>query len=79
VDNDRVWLMAELLYAEALAGQAAGQEWQAGGDLRRAAALFAHLDTTWRPSIDLPSAGERAAEIRALLPSPDPPADAERP
>jgi hypothetical protein len=78
VDNDRVWLMAELLYAEALAARAAGQERQGGGDLRRAAVLFAHLDTPWKPSADLPSAGDRVAEIRALLPSLEPSADPDR-
>jgi hypothetical protein len=67
VDADRVWLMAELLHVEALAARAAGDERQADGDLRRAQALFARLPPEWRPGTDLPRAGERAAELRALL------------
>jgi hypothetical protein len=37
-------LMAELLYVEALAARAAGDEHQARGDLRRALALFGCID-----------------------------------
>ena len=67
VDADRVWLMAELLHVEALAARAAGDEWQADSDLRRALALFARIPAGWRPGTDLPSAGERVAELQALV------------
>jgi hypothetical protein len=66
-DADRVWLMAELLYVEALASRAAGDERQADGDLHRALALLARIAPTWRPGADLPSAGERVAELEQLL------------
>jgi hypothetical protein len=66
-DADRVWLMAELLYVEALASRAAGDERQADGDLHRALALLARIAPSWRPGADLPSAGERVAELEQLL------------
>jgi hypothetical protein len=65
--TDRVWLMAELFYAEALAARAAGAEPQAAGDLRRALVLFGRISPAWRPGTDLASAGERVAEVRGLL------------
>jgi hypothetical protein len=67
VDEERVWLMAELFYAEALAARAAGAEPQAAGDLRRALVLFGRISPAWRPGTDLASAGERVAEVRGLL------------
>jgi len=67
IDADRVWLLAELLHVEALAARAAGDERQADGDLRRALALFARIPPAWRPGTDLPTAGERLAEVRTLL------------
>src|SRR5678815_2509005 len=67
VDADRVWLMAELLYVEALAARDAGDERQADGDLRRALALFGCIDPSWRPDADLASAGERVTELEALV------------
>jgi hypothetical protein len=67
VDQDRVWLMAELLYVEALASRAAGDDQQADSDLHRALALMARIPTSWRPGADLPSAGERVAELEQQL------------
>lgn len=67
VDADRVWLMAELLYVEAIAARAAGDERQAGSDLQRALALFSRISPSWRPGADLPCAGERVAELQGLL------------
>jgi hypothetical protein len=67
VDEDRVWLMAELLYVEALAARASGDDQQAAADGRRALALFARISPTWKPGTDLTSAGERVAELQVLL------------
>jgi hypothetical protein len=69
VDEDRVWLMAELLYVEALAARAAGDDRQADADLQRALALFSRISPSWRPGADLTTAGERVAELRGLLDS----------
>jgi hypothetical protein len=35
--------------------------------LTRALAIFGRLPAAWRPHDELPSAGQRAAEIRQLL------------
>ncbi len=67
VDADRVWLMAELLYVEAIAARAAGDERQAASDLQRALALFSRISPSWRPGADLTSAGERVAELHGLM------------
>ena len=67
VDEDRVWLMAELLYVEGLASRGEGNEAQADGDLRRALALFARIPPSWRPGDDAPTAAERVAELQGLL------------
>jgi hypothetical protein len=67
VNADRVWLMAELLYVEALNARAEGDERQADGDCRRALALFTRIASDWRPGSDAPSAGERVAELQALV------------
>lgn len=65
-DPGRVWLMAELLYLEALE---AGSGVEAGGraDFERALALFSHLPAGWKPADGLATAAARAAEIRELL------------
>jgi hypothetical protein len=67
VDAERVWLMAELLQIEALIARAAGDAPQANADLRRAISLYAHLDPAWHPRHEDTSAGERVAELQALL------------
>ena len=65
-DPARLWLMAELLYLEALAGRASGgTEWRA--DMKRALAVLSRVPSEWRPRDELAAAGERIAEIRALL------------
>ena len=61
-DQGRLWLVAELLSLSGLHADAAGV-----GDLNRALALFARLPTDYRPSADLPSAGERATELKDHL------------
>lgn len=62
----RLWLMAELLYLEGIAGKAAGDAaWRA--DLGRAASLLAHVEADWRPGPEFATAGERAHEIHDLL------------
>ena len=77
VDEPRVWLMAELLHVEAVHARASGQEQRAVDDLRRALALFARIPPAWRPGDDAPSAGERVAELQALLPPDDGAGDAD--
>jgi hypothetical protein len=67
VDQDRVWLMAELLFVEAMAARSAGDEQQAGDDLRRALALFARIAPEWKPGDDLVTAADRIAELTQLL------------
>jgi hypothetical protein len=68
IDEAKLWLMGELLYLEGLEARGANED---GGrdDLSRALALFGRLPREWKPHPDLPSAGERADEIRQLLPS----------
>jgi hypothetical protein len=65
-DPARLWLMAELLYLEGIAGKAADDgAWR--GDLTRAASLLKHVDGDWRPGPEFATAAERADEIRGLL------------
>src|SRR5687768_4870850 len=48
-DPGRLWLMAELLYLEALQGQIeATSRWR--GDLERALAILDRLPSNWRPA-----------------------------
>jgi hypothetical protein len=70
VDEPKLWLMAELLYLEGLHADAAGAPGAGQADLTRALAVFGRLPATWRPHADLPSAGERAAEIQQRLRAP---------
>ena len=66
IEEGRLWLMAELLYLEAL--QARSSTAGAGRtDLERALAIYSRLPPEWRPSADFASAGERATEVRSLL------------
>jgi hypothetical protein len=69
VDEGKLWLMGELLYLEGLDARETGSGDGGRGDLERALALFGRLPAAWRPHPDLPSAGERAAEIGGLLDS----------
>ena len=62
-DPPRFWLMAELLYLEALVARGEGHEDDARADFARARALFARLPPEWRPADELASAGERLREI----------------
>jgi hypothetical protein len=65
-DPAKLWLMAELLYLEALETRTSGGEgWRA--DLERAATLLVRLDPSWRPGDGFAIAEERLAEIRTLL------------
>lgn len=63
VDEAKLWLMAELLYLEGLHADAGGDAAAAGAAFTRAHAVFTRLPPSWRPHDELPSAGERAAEI----------------
>ena len=66
VDPAKLWLMAELLYLEALDARSSGGEgWRA--DLARASSLLGRLEPSWRPGEGFSSAGERLAEITAML------------
>ena len=67
VDEAKLWLMGELLYLEGLRVRGAAQADGGGDDFARALAVFSRLPTAWRPHAELPSAGERAAEVRRLL------------
>jgi hypothetical protein len=65
-DPARLWLMAELLYLEGIAGEADGDAgWR--GDLSRAAALLAQVPGEWRPGPEFATAAERGDEIQRLL------------
>ena len=65
-DPAKLWLMAELLYLEALETRASGGEgWRA--DLERASALLGRLEPSWRPGDGFASAEERLGEIGPVL------------
>jgi hypothetical protein len=65
-DPAKLWLMAELLYLEGLEAKVSGERpWQQ--DLQRALAILVTLPSAWRPGNAFTAAGERAAEISALL------------
>jgi len=65
-DPAKLWLMAELLYLEGLHAHASGAAgWRA--DFERALAILTHVPHDWRPDPAFPTAGQRLAEIRALL------------
>ena len=67
VDEPKLWLMGELLYLEGLHARGAGEADGGRDDFARALAVFGRLPASWRPHADLPSADERAAEVRRLL------------
>jgi hypothetical protein len=70
IDEPKMWLMGELLYLEALAAQADGDDASCRADARRALAILTRLPPDFRPSSDLASAGERSEELRRLADSP---------
>jgi hypothetical protein len=67
IDPGKFWLLAELLFLEGLQAHEAGDGGRARADFERAQLLLQKLDDNWRPQSDLASAGERLAEIDALL------------
>jgi hypothetical protein len=70
-DPAKLWLMAELLYLEALDCRATGEQgWRA--DLERARSLLVRLEPGWRPGDGFTSAGDRLTEIGAMLDTPEP-------
>lgn len=71
-DVPRLWLLAELLYLDALDAEASSAERGGRADFERALALYSHLPSHFRPSEDFPTAGERAAEVLDHLGSPPP-------
>lgn len=64
-DAPRLWLMAELLYLEALDAQASSAEGGGRADFTRALALFEHLPPDWKPTDGFVTAAARAEEIRS--------------
>src|SRR4029078_3986469 len=63
-DPAKLWLMAELLYLEALDRKASGErEWL--GDLKRALAILVTLPVEWRPGLAFSPPGERAERRQA--------------
>lgn len=68
-DPAKLWLLAELLYLEALETKGSGGEgWRA--DLDRASFLLNRLEPSWRPGDGFASAGERLDEILTILSGP---------
>jgi hypothetical protein len=67
IDEPKFWLLAELLYLEGMTAREAASSDRGRADLARARAIYARLPADWRPSVDLPSAGERLTEIAAVL------------
>jgi hypothetical protein len=66
VDEPKLWLMAELLYLEALAARAEGNVEGSRADACRALTILTRVSPDFRPSPDLASAGERSEELRRL-------------
>lgn len=66
-DAPRLWLLAELLYLEALEARTGAEGDGGRADFARALALFTRLPSHWRPSEGLAAAGERVMEIRETL------------
>jgi hypothetical protein len=64
-DAPRLWLMAELLYLEALDARASSAEGGGRADFARALALFQHLPPDWKPTDGFVTAAARAEEIRS--------------
>ena len=66
IDAPRLWLMAELLYLEALRGRSEeGLQWRA--DAERALAIASRLEPGWRPAEGLATPAERVTELRQML------------
>ena len=66
IDAPRLWLMAELLYLEALQGRSEeGVQWRA--DAERALAIVSRLESEWRPAEGLATPAERGTELRQML------------
>ena len=66
-NDPKVWLMAELLYLDALEAREAGEPGAGRAGMRRALMLFSQLPPDWRPSDDVASAGSRVAELQGML------------
>jgi hypothetical protein len=67
IDEPRIWLMAELLYLDALEAREGGEPGAGSAGMRRALLLFEQLPPDWKPSDDLTTAGARVAELERLL------------
>lgn len=67
VDEAKLWLTAELLYLEGLSARSAGAEAEACALFRKVQAVLERVPRDWRPSDDLPTAGERLEEARERL------------
>lgn len=66
-DEAKIWLMAELLYLDALEAREAGEPDVGRTGMRQAMLLFRHLPPGWSPSGELTTAAERAAELERML------------
>jgi hypothetical protein len=66
LDPGRCWLMAELLFLEALQAREAGDAAQATRDLDRALLLHGWNEPEWQPFPELPPVSERIDELHAL-------------
>ena len=62
-DPGRLWLMAELLYLDALAADDAEVR---RADVLRAIAILERLPGEWRPVPDVPAVQERLDELRGM-------------
>lgn len=67
LDPGRCWLMAELLFLEALQAREAGDPGRARRDLLRALQLHAWNEPEWQPFPELPAVQARMAEMQAML------------
>jgi hypothetical protein len=66
LDPGRCWLMAELLFLEALQARGNGEAAQAARDIDRALLLHGWNEPEWQPFPELPPVSERMDEFRAL-------------
>lgn len=67
IDEPKLWLMAELLYLDALEAREGGERGAGSAGMRRALMLFKQLPADWKPSDDLTTAGARVAELERML------------
>lgn len=69
VEPSRCWLMAELLFLDGLQAREAGRPQDGTASLEKALLLYRFIEPGGGMLVGFPEAGERAAEIEALLSS----------